>query len=435
MTILLLGAGGREHALAWKLRQSPRCGVLYCAPGNPGTSRAGATNVPDLNPVDPAAVVAFVRAQRIDLVVIGPEAPLVAGVTDALRAEADLKHVIVVGPGAAGARLEGSKAWSKGFMERNGIPTAPFRAFTVAEAEEARAYVRQHSLPVVLKADGLAQGKGVVVAQTTAEAEAALDLMLGGEFGAAGNTVLVEAFLKGQELSAFILTGGEGFVLLPTAQDYKRVGDGDTGPNTGGMGAISPAPAADEPFMQRVRNEIIGPTLTGLKAEGILYQGFIFLGLMRVPSATPGDEDEPWVIEYNVRLGDPETQAILPRLQSDLVDLFESMHRRQMAFFALRIDPRPACAVVMASGGYPGAFTTGHVISGVAHAEAQSETLVFHAGTTLDVDHHTLRSAGGRVLAVVARADSAAEAANRAHAAANLIEWEGAFRRSDIGRG
>ena len=431
MTTLLLGAGGREHALTWKLRQSPQCGPLFCAPGNPGTARAGATNVPNLDPCDPAAVVAFVRERRIDLVVVGPEAPLVAGVTDALRAQVDLAHVIVVGPGAAGALLEGSKVWAKGFMQRNGIPTAAAQAFRATEADAARAYVRDHPLPVVLKADGLAQGKGVVVAHTRAEAEAGLDALLGGALGAAGQTVLVEEFLNGPELSVFFLTGGIGYVMLPTAQDYKRLGAGDTGPNTGGMGAVSPAPAADEPFMQRVRNEIIEPTIVGLRAEGITYQGFVFLGLMRVG-------DAPWVIEYNVRLGDPETQAIMPRLKSDLIELFQAMHVRRLAYVALLTDPRPTCAVVLAAAGYPaGPVATGHLITGLALAEAQPDTLVFQAATaTGPADREPeggLRTAGGRVLAVVARADSAAEAAAHAHHAAGLISWEGVYRREDVG--
>ncbi len=424
MTILLLGAGGREHALAWKLRQSPQCGVLYCAPGNPGTARVGGTNVPALDPTNPAAVVAFVREHRIDLVVVGPEAPLVAGVTDALRADADLAHVVVVGPGKAGARLESSKVWSKSFMQRHGIPTPPARAFAVAQAADARAYVQQHALPVVLKADGLAQGKGVVVAQTHAEADEVLSTMFGGAFGDAGQTVLVEAFLGGPELSVFILTGGDGFAMLPNAQDYKRVGVGDTGPNTGGMGAVSPAPAADEPFLQRVRNEIIGPTLTGLRAEGIEYQGFIFIGLIRVG-------DSPWVIEYNVRLGDPETQAILPRLGNDLIELFQAMHQRRMSYVSLHTDPRPTCTVVLATEGYPGPYRLGAPITGLAQAEAQTETLVFHAGTV--ATSHGLATAGGRVMAVTARADSAAAAAAAAHRAAGLIHWEGAFRRADVG--
>lgn len=426
MIVLLLGAGGREHALTWKLRQSPQCGVLYCAPGNLGTARAGATNVPDLNPTDSAAVVTFVRNRRVDLLVVGPEAPLVAGITDTLRAAADLRHVIVVGPGADGARLEGSKAWAKGFMQRNGIPTAPARAFRSGESDAARAYVRAHPLPVVLKADGLAQGKGVVVAQTTAEAEAALDTLFGGTFGEAGQMVLVEKFLAGRELSAIFLTGGVSFVLLPTAQDYKRIGVGDTGPNTGGMGAVSPAPAEDEPFMQRVRDEIINPTIIGLRAEKIDYQGFVFLGLMRVG-------DDPWVIEYNVRLGDPEAQVILPRLDSDLIELFQAMHQRQMANVALQTSPRPTCGVVLAAGGYPGAYATGHSITGLAVAEAQSDTLVFHAGTAA-APTGGFTTSGGRVLTVVAVADSASEAAARAHHAAALIEWEGVYRREDVGR-
>ncbi len=428
MIILLLGAGGREHALAWKLRQSPQAGLLFCAPGNPGTARAGATNVPELVPTDPAAVVAFVRARRVDIVVIGPEAPLVAGVPDAIHAEADLRHVIVVGPGAAGARLESSKVWAKGFMQRHGIPTAAARSFTATDAAPARAYVAAHPLPVVLKADGLAQGKGVIVAHTAEEATAGLNALLGGAFGAAADTVLVEEFLEGRELSVFILTGGDGFALLPTAQDYKRIGAHDTGPNTGGMGAISPAPAADEPFLQRVRSEIIEPTLAGLRSEGIAYQGFIFIGLMRVG-------DAPVVIEYNVRLGDPETQVILPRLTSDLIELFQAMHVRRMSYVALHVDPRPACAVVLAAGGYPGAYTTGHPISGIAQAEAQSETLVFHAGTAPAPEGSgaSFQTAGGRVLAIVARADSAAEAAARAHHAAGLVQWEGVYSRPDVG--
>ena len=427
MTILLLGSGGREHALAWKMRQSPQCGLLYCAPGNPGTERAGATNVADLDPTDPKAVVEFVRRQRVDMVVVGPEAPLVAGVADELRQQPDLMHVPVVGPGMAGARLEGSKVWAKDFMQRNGVPTARARAFTSEQAEEALAWVRQHPLPVVLKADGLAQGKGVVVATTVEQAEAALRRMLvEGEFGEAGRTVLVEEFLEGRELSVFILTGGHSFVMLPTAQDYKRLGPGDTGPNTGGMGAVSPAPVEDEPFMQRVRNEVIGPTLIGLRAEGLDFQGFIFLGLMRVG-------DAPYVIEYNVRMGDPEAQAVMPRLATDLVELFAVMHRKQLAHAVVRTDPRPTCAVVLAAGGYPEAYRTGLPIQGVPQAEALEDVLVYHAGTVLD-EQGRLRTAGGRVLTVVGRGATVEEAAAVAHRAAEMIEWEGVYRRVDVGK-
>lgn len=426
MTILVLGSGGREHALCWKLRQSPQCGQLFCAPGNPGTQRAGAQNVPDLPITDPAAVVAFVRERRVDLVVIGPEAPLMAGVTDALLAQPDLQHVPVVGPCVAGARLEGSKAFSKAFMRRHGVPTAAAQIFTTSEVEQALAYVRTHPLPVVLKADGLAQGKGVVVAQTTAEAEAALRRMLvEGEFGEAGATVLVEEFLAGRELSVFILTGGLGYAMLPTAQDYKRVGVGDTGANTGGMGAVSPAPAADEPFMQRVRAEVIEPTIMGLKADKIPYQGFLFIGIMRVG-------DAPFVIEYNVRLGDPEAQAILPRLQTDLIDMFAAMHERRASYLAVHVDPRPTCAVVLTAQGYPSSYSTGDPIEGLARAEAQTDALVFQAGTRL-TDDSRLVTAGGRVLSVVARATTAAEAAVQAHQTANAISWPGVYRRADVG--
>jgi phosphoribosylamine---glycine ligase len=271
----------------------------------------------------------------------------------------------------------------------------------------------------------LAQGKGVVVAHTYDEADEALTAILGGAFGDAGNTVLIESFLAGEELSAFILIAGDGFVLLPTARDYKRIGAGDAGPNTGGMGAISPAPAADAAFMQRVQNEVIAPTLIGLRAENIDFQGFLFIGLMRVG-------DAPWVIEYNVRLGDPETQAVLPRLQTDLLDLFQAMHQRRLAQVTLLTDPRPACAVVLAAGGYPGAYEVGRPITGLAVAEAQPETLVFQAGTAYQTEG--LVTASGRVMAVVARADSAAAAAENAHHAASLIHWEGVYRRPDVGQ-
>ncbi len=427
MNILVLGGGGREHALCWKLRQSPQCGLLYCAPGNPGTARAGALNVPTLSPTNPAAVVAFVRANRVDMVVVGPEAALVAGVTDAIREQPDLRQVPVVGPGRAGAHLEGSKVFSKQFMQRYGIPTAPARVFSTHDVTDALAYVRTHPLPVVLKADGLAQGKGVIVAYTPAEAEAAVRrMLLDDEFGAAGRTILVEEFLAGRELSVFVLTGGDGYVLLPTAQDYKRIGEGDTGPNTGGMGAISPAPAADEVFMQRVRAEIIDPTLLGLKAEQIPYQGFLFIGLMQVG-------DAPFVIEYNVRLGDPEAQAILPRVSSDLIELFVAMHQRRMAYVTLHLDPRPTCAVVLASGGYPGAFLADQPISGIPQAEAQPDTLVFQASTQTSHEEGQLLTAGGRVLAVVSRAETAPQATAQAQAAASLIHWPGVYRRRDIG--
>ncbi|GAB4410790.1 MAG: phosphoribosylamine--glycine ligase [Bacteroidia bacterium] len=416
--ILIIGGGGREHALAWKIAQSPRCGQLYVAPGNAGTASC-ATNVP-IDPADLAAVHAFVVAQGIDLVVIGPEQPLVDGMADYLGA----RGIAVVGPRQAAARLEGSKDFSKAFMQRHGIPTARYASFHSGQEAEALAYVAAHPLPVVVKASGLAAGKGVLICEDHASAAAAVQEMLSGAaFGAAGQTVVIEACLTGIEISVFVLTDGVHYRLLPSAKDYKRIGEGDIGPNTGGMGAVSPVPFADEAFMARVEREVVQPTLAGLAAEGIPYQGFLFIGLMV-------QEGTPYVLEYNVRLGDPETEVVLPRLRSDLVDLCLGVTAGDLDTRPFEVDPRACATLVLASEGYPGAYAKGRPIGGL---DTASEALVFHAGTRLREDGQVVTS-GGRVLAVSAYGEDLHEALAQARARAAQIHFEGCYYRRDIGQ-
>ena len=386
MRLLIIGSGGREHALAWKLSRSPRCEALFCAPGNAGTAREG-RNVPDLDVADHAAVVEFCGSEAIDMVVVGPEVPLVAGLADDLRAaHPQLK---VVGPGRAGAQLEGSKSFSKAFMAEFGIPTAAYGTFTAADRTAASAFLRKQTAPYVLKADGLAAGKGVVIAPDLAAAEAELDAMLGGKFGAASASVVIEEFLSGREFSVFVVTDGRDYQLLPAAQDYKRVWAGDTGPNTGGMGAVSPARAADKHMMAKVRERIVEPTLAGLRDRGIPYTGIIFLGLIDVGG-------EPYVIEYNCRLGDPETQVVLPRITSDLLDLFDALFDGTIGTAEPRIDSRAGATVVVASGGYPGEYERGKAITGI---DGVDDAIVFLAGVR-QADDGSLLTSGGRVLAV-----------------------------------
>lgn len=421
MNILLLGSGGREHALAWKMAQSPLCSQLFVAPGNAGT-RATATNVP-LAVTDFAAITAFVRHENIALVVVGPEEPLVRGIREAFEAEPDLQHVMLIGPGREGAQLEGSKDFAKLFMQRHGIPTAGHRTFTPETLEEGLEYLDGHPLPVVLKADGLAAGKGVIIAQSHREAHQTLtDMLANQRFGAASRRVVVEQFLKGIELSVFVLTDGEHYKILPEAKDYKRIGEGDTGPNTGGMGAVSPVSFANAGFMRKVEERIIRPTIAGLKQENIPYVGFIFLGLIRV-------EGEPFVIEYNVRLGDPETEVVVPRIQSDLVELLVATAQGTLAGARLQVVPRTAATVMLVSGGYPGGYEKGKVITGL---ERTGNVLVFHAGTRLNDQGQTVTD-GGRVIAVTALGADIRQAVSKCNQAAEHIEWDGKYYRRDIG--
>jgi len=421
MNILIIGAGGREHALAWKLRQSEYSDKIYVAPGNAGTAQV-ATNV-DIAITDFEVLAKFAADFDIMMVVVGQEAALVAGIHDYFQSLAYLKHVLVVGPCKDGAQLEGSKDFSKQFMQRHQIPTARYQTFTASNYNTALEYLRTHPYPVVLKADGLAAGKGVIIAQNFTEASQELDAMLNQQrFGAASQKVVVEEFLAGIELSVFILTDSKEYVLLPEAKDYKRIGEGDTGLNTGGMGAVSPVPFADAAFMQKVKDRIIEPTLKGLQADNISYFGFLFIGLMKVG-------DDPYVIEYNVRLGDPETEAILPRIQTDLFELFRALHDGELSTVQLEIDSRTAATVMLVAGGYPGDYEKGHIISGLEKAD---DIYTFHAGTTFNADNDVLTN-GGRVLALTALGNTLDEALAQVNAAAQDIKWTGRNYRSDIG--
>ncbi len=421
MNVLVLGSGGREHALVWKLSQSPRCDKLFCAPGNAGTALLG-ENVP-LKTTDFEALGRFVLERDIGMVVVGPEEPLVKGVADYFSQDERLAKVLFVGPSAAGARLEGSKAFAKAFMMRHGIPTAAYRSFTRETLEEGKAFLKTLTAPYVLKADGLAAGKGVIICDSLEEAEETLDEMLSGElFGQASATVVVEEFLQGVEVSVFVLTDGKSHVLLPAAKDYKRIGEEDTGPNTGGMGAVSPVPFAGKAFMQKVEQRIIRPTIDGLSREGIRYCGFLFLGLMVVG-------EDPYVIEYNVRLGDPETQAILPRIDSDLLDLLEAAGSGRLEGYSLEVTSRHAATVVLASGGYPGNYDTGHMIHNL---ERVTDSLVFYAGVRKEEAMY--KTSGGRVLAVTSLGDNAAKALARTYESVRQIDYRGKYFRYDIGK-
>jgi phosphoribosylamine--glycine ligase len=420
MNILLLGSGGREHAFAWKLAQSKRLTKLFIAPGNPGTSSFG-ENV-SLNPLDFEAVKQFVSEYNVSIVVVGPEEPLVKGISDAFAASDAHRSVTVIGPSAAGAQLEGSKDFSKAFMMRHKIPTARYQSFTPATLDEGKAFLRTMEAPFVLKASGLAAGKGVVIPETLEEAEQELEEMLGGKFGAAGNVVVIEEFLKGVECSVFVLSDGNSAFLLPEAKDHKRIGEGNTGLNTGGMGAFSPVPFCDEVFMDKVKSRIIEPTMNGLKAEGIDYKGFIFIGLMSV-------NGEPFVIEYNCRMGDPETEVVLPRLENDLVELFESVGNGTLHNHQPKISALHAATVVVVSGGYPGDYPKGFQISGLDRVEGE---LVFHAGTKQVGDQ--LVTNGGRVLAFTSLGESREAALARSYKSINEICYEGIYYRKDIGK-
>lgn len=418
LRILLLGSGGRESALARKISQSSRCGGLWIAPGNGGADAYG-TTVASLDPMDFGAVERFVADNGIDLIVVGNEDPLVAGIYDYFEGRTP-----VVGPSKAAAALEGSKDFAKGFMARHGIPTAAYRTFTAETLADGEAFIDTLRPPYVLKADGLAAGKGVLIVPGAAEAKAALADMLGGRFGESSRKVVIEEFLSGIECSVFVLTDGNGgYRVLPVAKDYKRVGEGDTGPNTGGMGAVSPVPFADERFMAKVTERIILPTVEGLRAEGLTYRGFIFLGLINVGG-------DPKVIEYNVRMGDPETEVVMPRLASDLVDLLEACAAGDLGDLPAEQDPRHAATVIAVSGGYPGSYPKGKVIEGDLEP---ADSIVFHAGTTRDGSGR-LTTSGGRVLAVTSYGDTLAEALDRSYDSLSRIHFDGMNYRRDIGR-
>lgn len=419
MNILLLGSGGREHAFAWKIAQSKRCSQLFIAPGNAGTASCG-QNVA-LSPLDFEAIGQFVLENSIDMVVVGPEEPLVRGIWDYFQQTPALQRIPCIGPSKAGAVLEGSKAWAKQFMQRHAIPTAAYREFNGEQLAEGLAYVQEHPLPIVLKADGLAAGKGVVICESHAEAEVELTDMLGGKFGEASARVVVEAFLSGIEFSVFVLTDGKTYKILPEAKDYKRIGEGDTGPNTGGMGAVSPVPFVDAALWEKVENRIIRPTVEGLKKEKIPYKGFIFFGLIKV-------NGEPYVIEYNCRMGDPETEVVLPRLKNDVVTLLQHCAKGSLSRTSIRVDKRAATTIFLVSGGYPGAYTKGKPIHGLERVQG---SLAFHAGTKT-VGDATLTD-GGRVLALTSYGKDFQTALKRSKKNARIVDFEGKYYRKDIG--
>ncbi|MFM1878807.1 MAG: hypothetical protein RLZZ241_1673 [Bacteroidota bacterium] len=421
MNILVLGAGGREHALAWKLSQSPKCDSLFVAPGNAGTSQC-ATNL-NIGVDDFQAIAAAVLHHQITLLIVGPEVPLVKGISDYFEGRPELAHVGVVGPKQVAAQLEGSKEFAKTFMMRHKIPTAAYASFGPNDLESGYAFLEKMTAPYVLKADGLAAGKGVLILENLHEAKTELRAMLlDAKFGEASARVVIEEFLSGIELSCFVLTDGNSYKVLPTAKDYKRIGEGDTGLNTGGMGAVSPVPFADQIFMDKVESQIIKPTIEGLRSEGIPYVGFIFIGLIKVG-------DAPYVIEYNVRMGDPETEVVIPRITSDLVELMDATAKGQLQDVQLKIDDNAAATVIMVSGGYPGSYSKGHEIFGLTQ---ETDALIFHAGTRKDEAGKTC-SDGGRVLAVTGRGYFYKDALKAAYTALSGIEFHQAYYRKDIG--
>lgn len=420
MNILIIGSGGRESAFAWKLAQSNQLSQLYIAPGNAGTSQYG-TNVP-LNVTDFEGIADFAIKNGIDMVLVGPEEPLVKGIHDYFLARTDLSHIPVIGPQQIGAQLEGSKDFSKQFMQRHEIPTAASRSFDENSLAEGLAYLETQNLPIVLKADGLAAGKGVLICETLEQAKQELTAMIAdAKFGEASRMVVVEEFLKGIELSVFVLTDGDTYKILPSAKDYKRIGEQDTGLNTGGMGSVSPVPFANSAFLDKVEERVIIPTINGLKKDGIPYKGFIFIGLMNM-------DGDPYVIEYNVRMGDPETESVLPRIESDLLDLLQGVAIGDLADRSFTLSPKTAATVMLVSGGYPGNYSSGIQIDNI---ESVKESLVFHAGTR--EEEGVVKTAGGRVLAVTALGDTMFDALQQATADAGRIYFEGKYFRRDIG--
>jgi len=421
MNILVIGNGGREHALAWKMKQSPRCDKIFVAPGNAGTALVAENVALDVN--DFEGIGRFCLENSVGLVVVGPEGPLVNGIRDYFEEDNDLKNILMIGPGKMGAQLEGSKDYSKQFMLRNNIPTAKARSFIVSDLSQALDYISDCKPPIVLKADGLAAGKGVIISLSQGEAKGVIkEMLVNKRFGAASAKVLIEEFLNGIELSVFVLTDGKDYVILPEAKDYKRIGEGDMGPNTGGMGAVSPVVFADPAFMRKIDEQIVRPTIDGLNREGIDYKGFIFVGIMNVGG-------NPFVIEYNARMGDPETQAVMPRIKSDFVDLLVATAKGELRDKEIEIDEHHAVTIALVSGGYPGEYETGKVIQGLGIEE---NALIFHAGT--EKQKGQVLTHGGRVLAVSGRGDSLSKAREHAYAAAARISWDGIYYRKDIGK-
>ena len=420
MNILLIGSGGRENALAWKIKQSTLLTKLFIAPGNAGTADYG-QNVP-LDPNDHEALKTFVIDNAVDMIVVGPEEPLVRGLHDAILADKRTASIPVIGPQAKGAALEGSKEFAKDFMARHNIPTARYKSFTSTSLADGEAFLSTLKPPYVLKADGLAAGKGVLIIDDINEAKDELRSMLDGKFGSASKTVVIEEYLKGIELSAFVLTDGNGYVILPEAKDYKRIGEGDTGLNTGGMGAVSPVPFADDDFMLKVEERIVKPTVEGLKKDGIPYKGFIFIGLMNC-------DGEPMVIEYNVRMGDPETEVVMPRIESDILQLFKATADGRLSDCTIKVSPLTCCTVMMVAGGYPGHYEKGTPMTGFDKVDG---SMLFHAGTKHDGT--TIVTNGGRVLAVSSLGTTKDEALAKSYANVEHIQYDGRYFRRDIGR-
>jgi phosphoribosylamine---glycine ligase len=420
MNILIIGNGGREHAFAWKLKQSKLCDKLFVAPGNAGTATV-AENVA-IAVDDFKALGSFCLANKIELVLVGPEVPLVKGIRDYFERDAALKNIAMVGPGKTGAQLEGSKDFSKQFMVRNNVPTAKAKTFLPETVNESFSYIDACTPPIVLKADGLAAGKGVIITEDKEEAKTVMkEMLVNKKFGDASAKVLIEEFLDGIEVSVFVLTDGKDYVVLPEAKDYKRIGDNDTGPNTGGMGAVSPVVFADKVFLKKVEDRVIKPTIDGLNKEGIPYKGFIFIGLMSV-------KGEPYVIEYNARMGDPETQAVLPRIKSDLVTLLLAAGKGELKNVSIETDPQYALTLSMVSGGYPGDYAKGKAITGLNEV---SNAVAFHAGTKISGD--SVVTDGGRVISMMAMGPDLASAREKAYQGASLLAWEGLYLRNDIG--
>ena len=422
MNVLLLGSGGREHTLAWKIAQSSKLNQLYIAPGNAGTSSHG-TNV-DLSLSDFDTMFTFVVDMSIDIIVVGPEQPLVDGIFDYFKSKKETKNVIIIGMNKEAAQLEGSKDYAKSFMMRHNVPTAAYKSFDASTVADGEAFLETLNAPYVLKADGLAAGKGVLILDSLEEAKSGLrDMLINNKFGAAGNQVVIEEFLSGIELSVFVLTDGEKYVVLPEAKDYKRIGEGDTGLNTGGMGSISPVPFADKAFMDKVISKVVEPTVKGIKADGLEYSGFVFIGLMKVG-------DEPLVIEYNVRMGDPETETVIPRLKNDLLELFVAMDKGELDKVEMEFDDRFAASVMLVSGGYPESYEKNKKISGL---ESISNTIAFHAGTTHD-DNANVLSNGGRVIALTSYGKTMEEALAYSYKAADIVKFDKVYYRTDLGK-